>query len=253
MTQRNQRVTIVGGGASAHVLIPFLSGAGHSVQLLTRRPDRWSEEIRLELQTIDEEVERVFNGNLARVSAEPGEVIPSSDVVILCMPVCRYREALRQLAPHLARDREVAIGTIYGQAGFNWMTGEIEREHGLENLTTFAIGLIPWICRVREYGSVGVTYGCKAVNLVAVSPRDRFPALNTRFFHDVCARWFGRGAFELADSFLSITLSVGQPDHPSFPLLWPLPPLWRPLVIEGRDSLLLSGLRRALDRDPPGP
>ena len=38
-------VTIAGGGASAHVLIPLLSGAGHTVQLLTRRPADWSPQI----------------------------------------------------------------------------------------------------------------------------------------------------------------------------------------------------------------
>ena len=216
MTHRNLCVTIVGGGASAHVLVPLLSGAGHTVQLLTRRPERWSNEIQLELQTIDEEVERVFHGTLKRISSEPADVIPESDVVILCMPVCKYRESLRRLAPHLATDREVSVGTIYGQAGFHWMTGEIEHQHELENLTTFAVGLIPWICRIRQYGSIGVTYGCKAVNLAAVLPRDRFDALNESFFHDICARWFGRGAFEQADSFLSITLSVdNQIIHPS--------------------------------------
>lgn len=216
MSEQKQVVTIVGGGASAHVLVPFLAGAGHTVQLLTRQPERWSREIRLELQSIDEEVEEVFTGTLSRVSDDPAEVIPASDVVVLCMPVCRYREALRRLAPHLARDREVAVGTIYGQAGFNWMTGEIEKRHGLDRLTTFAVGLIPWICRVREYGAVGVTYGCKEVNVAAVSPRDRFADLDRRFLSDVCVRWLGKGAFEQADSFLSLTLSVdNQIIHPS--------------------------------------
>lgn len=216
MRDDTQIVTIVGGGASAHVLVPCLSGAGHEVRLLTRRPEAWSAEVRLEVQSIDEEVEDTFTGHISRASADPSEVIPGSDTVILCMPVCRYRESLHGLAPHLDRDREVAVGTIYGQAGFNWMTGEIEEAHGLDNVTTFAVGLIPWICRVREYGAVGVSYGCKAVNLAAVSPRDRFDDLNRRFLHDVCARWFGQGAFQQADSFLSLTLSVdNQIIHPS--------------------------------------
>jgi cation diffusion facilitator CzcD-associated flavoprotein CzcO len=62
MSETAQVVTLVGGGASAHVLVPFLSGAGHEVQLLTRRPERWSRENRLELQSIDEEVEGIFAG-----------------------------------------------------------------------------------------------------------------------------------------------------------------------------------------------
>lgn len=209
-------VTIVGGGASAHVLIPFLSAAGHQVNLLTRRPGDWSHQIELELQSIDGELEQTFSGSLARISDDPSEVTPSADVVILCMPVCKYRKALHRIGPHLAMDREVFVGTIYGQAGFNWMTGEIQRRFGLESVTTFAVGLIPWICRVIEYGSRGVTYGSKVVNVAAVSPRERFEALDRGFLDSICARWLGTGAFVQADSFLSLTLSVdNQIIHPA--------------------------------------
>ncbi len=209
-------VTIVGGGASAHVLIPFLSAAEHRVRLLTRRPTDWSDQVALELQSIDGELERTYPGELSRISDDPAEVIPDSDVVVLCMPVCKYRVALHNLAPHLSRDREVYVGTIYGQAGFNWMVDEMVRDHRLGSVVTFAVGLIPWICRVLEYGARGVTYGCKEVNAAAVSPRDRFDALNERFLDAVCERWLGKGAFVEADSFLSLTLSVdNQIIHPA--------------------------------------
>ncbi len=86
---------------------------------------------------------------------------------------------------------------------------------GLENVVTFAVGLIPWICRVVDYGRVGVTYGCKAVNVAAVSPRDRFDALNEVFLSAICERWLGKGASRQSDSFLSLTLSVdNQIIHP---------------------------------------
>ena len=144
MVQSESRtVTVVGGGASAHVLIPFLSGAGHTVQLLTRQPDRWSSDVRLELQSIDQEVLKTFDGQLSRVSADPAEVIPQTDIVVLCMPVCAYRASLHQIAPYLRREPEVAVGTIYGQAGFNWMVEEIVEKFDLESVVAFAVGLIP--------------------------------------------------------------------------------------------------------------
>ncbi|MCG8461407.1 MAG: NAD/NADP octopine/nopaline dehydrogenase family protein [Holophagales bacterium] len=208
--------TIVGGGASAHVLIPFLAQAGHRVQVLTRRPEDWSEEIELQLQSIDEELLETFHGRLSRASKNPADVIPESDVVVLCMPVCAYRKSLHELAPHLREDREVFVGTIYGQAGFNWMVGEIAEKHGLEHVSPFAVGLIPWICRVIDYGRSGVTYGCKEVNVAAVSPRQRFDHLDEIFLHAICERWLGKGAFRQSDSFLSLTLSVdNQIIHPS--------------------------------------
>lgn len=208
-------VTIVGGGASAHVLIPFLSGAGYRTQVLTRRPGDWSEDFKLELQSIDGELEQTFSGRLAAASSDPSEVIPQSDIIILCMPVHTYRPALDQLAPHLSRDKEVFIGTIYGQAGFNWMVDEITEKYELDNVVSFAVGLIPWICRVIDYGRVGVTYGCKVVNIAAVSPRDRFAALEP-FFQAICEQWLGKGAFQQSDNFLSLTLSVdNQIIHPT--------------------------------------
>ncbi len=216
MTEQKKVVTIVGGGGSAHVLIPFLSGAGFEVNLLTRRPGEWSRQLETQLQSIDGDLRQVFHGSLAEISDQPAEVIPQADFVVLCMPVCKYRFALHNLAPHLARDREVFVGTIYGQAGFNWMVREIAREFDHHKLTTFAVGLIPWICRVIEYGKVGVTYGSKEVNVVAVEPAERFAELNRAFLPAVCERWLGTGAFRLSRSFLALSLSVdNQIIHPS--------------------------------------
>ena len=214
--EKKPAVTIVGGGGSAHVLIPFLSGAGFTVNLLTRRPGDWSRQMQTQLHSIDGEPLEVFHGELAGISDDPEAVVPEAGIVVLCMPVCKYRAALHGLAPHLARDREVFVGTIYGQAGFDWMVREIARKFGHDKLTTFAVGLIPWICRVIEYGKVGVTYGCKAVNVVAVSPPSRFDALNEAFLPAVCERWLGKGGFRLSRSFLALTLSVdNQIIHPS--------------------------------------
>ncbi len=209
-------VTIVGGGASAHTLIPFLSGAGYRVRILTRRPEDWSEDVELQVQSIDGDLLQTFHGQLAQASSEPADVIPSSDIVVLCMPVHTYRQALHHLAPHLDRDREVFVGTIYGQAGFNWMVDEVTAKYGLDNVVTFALGLIPWICRVLDYGRVGVNYGCKGVNVAAVSPGDRFAALNDTFFPAICERWMGKGGVRQAENFLSLTLSVdNQIIHPT--------------------------------------
>lgn len=214
--QEKKEVSIVGGGSSAHILIPFLSKAGFTVNILTRKPQKWSKNVAVQLQSIHGEVQETFKGKLSKISDKPAEVIPQANFVILCMPVCKYRTALHNLAPHLAKDKEVFVGTIYGQAGFNWMVDEVTNKFNLSKITSFAIGLIPWICRIIEYGKVGVTYGCKDVNLVAVSPADRFNELNKLFLNNICKRWLKKGAFIQAANFLSLTLSVdNQIIHPS--------------------------------------
>ena len=211
-----KEVTIVGGGSSAHLMIPFLFGAGFTVNLLTRKPNQWSQNVVAQLHTIHGEILEEFGGKLSKISDNPAEVIPHSAFVVLCMPVCKYRQALHNMAPYLAKDEEVFVGTIYGQAGFNWMVDEIKRKFDLNNITTFAVGLIPWICRTIEYGKMGVTYGCKEVNFAAVSPTNRFPVLNERFLENICARWLKKGSFSQSENFLSLTLSVdNQIIHPS--------------------------------------
>uniref|UniRef100_A0A7S2PQS6 Opine dehydrogenase domain-containing protein n=1 Tax=Leptocylindrus danicus TaxID=163516 RepID=A0A7S2PQS6_9STRA len=216
LTRSPLTVTIVGGGSSAHVLIPLLSTRGHKVQLMTRKPSMWSKKVRLEHHSMKEEVLENFEGALSNISDLPEEVISNADVIVLCMPVHQYRDALHRLAPYISeRKHEVFLGTVYGQGGFNWMVHEIEQKYDL-HVVTFACGLIPWICRTIEYGHKGVIYGCKHVNVVAVTPAEKFARLNESFLMDICYRFFGKGKFEQACSFLSLTLSVdNQIIHPA--------------------------------------
>ena len=214
------------GGNSAHVLIPFLGASGHQVNLLTRRPEAWSKIVTCEMQRPSKkeqmmtygnvnhppaatEVLQTVKGTLSTISSDPSDVIPQADILVLCMPVHQYRNALNVLAPYIDRKKEnVFVGTVYGQAGFNWMVHEMERNYDLHNICTFACGLIPWICRTVEYGKIGANYGTKMVNIAAVTPRDKFNVLDEIFLKDIAERWHGKGAFHQACSFLSLTLSV---------------------------------------------
>jgi hypothetical protein len=159
----------------------------------------------------------VHHGHLVAKSTDPAEVIPQADIIILCMPVHAYRPALAHVSPYVNRDKaHVYIGTIFGQAGFNWMVhNEVEKAHSLTNVVTFAIGNIPWICRAAEYGRKGINYGPKLINTVAVTPRDKFDDLNRILLEDLSNRPFGRGHFELAE-FMDLTLSCdNQIIHPA--------------------------------------
>jgi hypothetical protein len=216
MNTENLTITIVGGGSSTHTLIPLLSSSKYIVNILTSKPDLWSKKIELQYQAVNGDVIERFHGELNKISSKPEDVINEADVIFLCMPVSQYRNALHRIAPHLNPDKEVYVGTVYGQAGFNWMVDEIKRTFGLEKIITFSFGLIPWICRILEYGKIGITYGVKPINIAAVEPKVHFEALNGNIFEKVCLDWFGMGAFRQADNFLSLTFSVdNQIIHPS--------------------------------------
>ena len=193
---------------------------------MTRRPEEWSKIVTCEMQRPSKkkqmmtygnvnhpatatEVLQTVKGTLSTISSDPSDVIPQADIIVLCMPVHQYRNALKLVAPYIDRKKEnVFVGTVYGQAGFNWMVHEVEKNYDLQNICTFACGLIPWICRTVKYGKIGANYGTKAVNVAAVTPRDKFSMLNEIFFKDIAERWHEKGAFHQACSFLSLTLSV---------------------------------------------
>ncbi len=211
------KILIYGDGNGAHIIAPMLAAAGQEVSLYTLgSPARWAEKVSAEYW--NEHQERVFvvEGALQAVSDCPGPLISWAEVIILCMPVNQYRVALDEIARHLDSDRPLWLGTIYGQGGFNWMVEEVQRKYALPNLRYFAFGLIPWIARIGEYGRVGITYGGKARNVVAVQPADDFRRLKEEIFDNLSLRWFGTGEARQSPDFLSLTLSVdNQIIHPS--------------------------------------
>ena len=203
-----KQLVICGGGSSAHTLIPFLKDSIFDVTLYTSRPEKWHNQINLEWRDTSGHVMGLYSGELKKASRNPKELIPDADYIVLCMPVHQYRVCLKEIAQYISRNKTVCIGTVYGQAGFNWMVDEIKRQYELENIVTFAFGLLPWICRIIEYGHIGVTYGGKAVNYAACFPKTYFNQLNEELFENIGYKWFGKGHTEQSDNFLSLTLSV---------------------------------------------
>ncbi len=200
-----QIITIIGGGSSTHTLIPFLTNNNRKINLLTRNPNKWDTEINLEWRNANDEVIREFQGKLNYATDQAEMVIPKSDIIIFCMPVYKYYDILEEIGKHISKN--TVIGTIYGQGGFNFMVDDIKLKYNLSNITTFAVGLIPWICRIKEYGKTGITYGSKHLNIVAFDNKNKYEELE-ELFYDMCYKWFKKGSFVLADNFISLTLSV---------------------------------------------
>jgi len=195
---------------------------GHTVNLFTRRPDEWKQHVECDITDgLTGKVSGTHRGTIHRKSNNPIDVIPQADVIIFCLPVHLYRTVLDQIAPHISNDKpQVYVGTVFGQAGFDWMVSSsiihYDQDQPRKNIVTFAIGSIPWICRARTYGERGINYGPKQVNVVAVTPQNKFEELNDLFLEDISSRPLGRGKFELADTFLDLTLSVdNQILHPA--------------------------------------
>jgi len=216
MTIGKNIVTVIGGGSSAHTLIPLLSMAGNEVNILTSKPNLWHKQISSKYILPDGTKKDEIKGDLTIISHKAEDVIPQSNVIILCMPVSQYRKALHDIGSYISKKGKIFVGTIYGQGGVNWMVDEIKNKFNISNVTTFACGLIPWICRIKEYGKEGITYGAKKVNYIAVSPKEDFNELNNLILNDICYSWFKQGEFIQSDNFISLTLCVdNQIIHPT--------------------------------------
>jgi len=205
---RRTTITLVGGGNSSYTIICLLSHAGHTVNLLTPDAGEWSYNVKMESVLDDGTLKSSLPGQLNKISSNPEIVIPDSEIILLGLPVSKYRVVLHEIAPFIRRDKKIYIGTIYGQGGFNWMVEEIIAKYQLKHVVYFSSGLIPWITRVKEFGKSGFNYGSKIVNIAAVYPGEGFDELQGLLLDDLCFNYFGTGKFVKVDNFLSLTLSV---------------------------------------------
>lgn len=203
-----KNIVVCGGGSSAHTLIPLLGDSIFEVSMYTSRPKQWAKTIELEWHDPTGRILGSYSGNLKNASNDPQDLFPNADYIVFCMPVHKYRVCLQEIAPYINKKKPVFLGTVYGQGGWNWMVDEIKKKYKLDNIVTFSFGLIPWICRIIQYGHKGVTYGCKAANYAACYPSHFFRQISEEFFEQICYRWFGKGKVEQSDNFLSLTLSV---------------------------------------------
>lgn len=214
---KSKKLVICGGGNSSHVLIPFLRDSIFDLYVYTSRPNQWSNTIELEWQDASRRVLDVLSGTIVGASNNPKELFPQADYVVFCMPVHKYRVALHQIAPYLNKNKPVFLCTLYSQGGWNWMVNEIKKEYNLNNIITFAFGLIPWICRIKDYGHKGVVYGLsKKANFAAISPDCYFEQVTKELIEPVCWNSIVHERVEQSKSFISLTMSAdNQIIHPS--------------------------------------
>ncbi|MEI6856088.1 NAD/NADP octopine/nopaline dehydrogenase family protein [Psychrilyobacter sp.] len=203
-----KKITIVGGGSSAHTVAPLLANLGFTVTILTSKPDLWKKTLKVEFQSENGEVEKIVEGKIHLATSDEKVALKDAEIILLCMPVSQYFKVLLRIGEHIPKDKEVWLGSIYGQGGVNWMYNEIKEKFSLNKLVYFSYGLIPWICRTKEYGSIGITYGAKPINIVSVFPKNKFNELNNDLFEKISLEGYGTSKTYQADNFLSLTLSV---------------------------------------------
>lgn len=160
-------VTIIGGGNSTPIFAALAKDAGHTVNIMTRRPADWNKN---DIGFVNDDEGYMGGARELRVAVDlvtddPATCIPQSDMIFLAgLPIHHNPEVLRRIKPHMDMTKKVYVGSICAYGGFNWVAAEAlgEGEYSL-----FGTQLIPWCCGTKEYGRTGAVFGAKRLLRIA--------------------------------------------------------------------------------------
>jgi len=163
---------VCGGSGSGHCTAAYLGAKPYlQVNVLTRRPELWSKNITVHSDGTSWESKGSITGKLNKVTTDASEVIPQSDLVIICAPGHAQPDILKTIAPHVRKG--VMLGAIFGQGGFDWAAyGAFGGDWSKIDIL-FCLQNIPWICRTVEYGKTCRFIGPKKNLWVASWPTQR--------------------------------------------------------------------------------
>lgn len=204
------RITVCGGGNAAHSAVGLLAARDdHQVNVylsFEEEAERWHKVIEFQDGIIVSDNEGSVLGRPQKVSSNPAEVIPSSQMVLLALPAFAHGTILREIAPHL--DDETMVGALAARGCFDLNAKHTLGEKG-DTITFFGLQTLPWACRIIEYGREVRILGVKAhVDFATCPPqyvRELAPILSDQLGTDL----------DPIDSFLSLTLAgTGQLIHP---------------------------------------
>lgn len=190
------RICICGGGGLGHTCSAVLSSHPRiEVMMYTQHPECWSEDF-----IVNDLNGKQYKGHLVKISNQPQDVIPSANLILLCLPAYLVESTLVTIKPFLSPD--TIIGSVVGNTGFFLFAHKI-----FTNATfgLFAFQRVPYISRVIEYGKNASLLGYKNKLLMAA---ENIP--NTQEFCEIISSLFHTPT-ALVDSFYEVTLSNSNP------------------------------------------
>jgi len=162
-------VTIIASGNSGHVCVSLFEGNAKGrvqTQLLTGRPDVW-ENVRPKVRLPNGGWQQ---GYIHKVSADPAELIPHSDIVLWTGPLTSSKQVFEQLHPYLDTKKTV-LGTIFAQGLTHLLATRIFGP----SIRFFALRNIPWLCRTLKPGLECEIVGAKSsIGVSAISLNEQW-------------------------------------------------------------------------------
>lgn len=151
-------ICICGGGNLGHVVLGVLAAQPQNrVSLLTNHPQRWADTV-----MVTDPNGKQYVGKIAQITNRAEDVIPHSDIVLLCLPGFAIREELEKIRPYLSAT--TAVGSIVSSTGFFFEAQRLlPKEQPL-----FGFQRVPFISRTTEYGRSAELKGYKPLLNLAI-------------------------------------------------------------------------------------
>lgn len=190
-------ITICGGGSLGHVIAGWLSARNHAqVNVLTNRPEKWQHEI-----MVDTPDGLVLKGEITKISSRVEDVIPGSNVVLLCLPGFLIESELLKLKPYL--NTNTFVGSVFSSTGFFFEAKKILSA----NQPLWGFQRVPFISRVEEYGKSAHLLGYKERHCIAVenvNDEEKYA------FVSMLEMWFER-PIKLLNNYYEASLTNSNP------------------------------------------
>jgi len=180
------------------------------INILTSRPQLFNESIVADTRKSNWESKGDMTGRINRVSNKASDVIPGSNIVLICSPAHTRFDIFRQINDLLPDG--CLLGSIFGQGAFDWQaqhalggTQELMRR----NITLFSLQYVPFICKAVDYGKRAIIIGPKK-HLYCTS----FPIERVHYACSAMSLAFGIPSIPIP-GFLNLTLTPSnQIIHP---------------------------------------
>jgi hypothetical protein len=143
---------------------------------------------------------------LRTISADPAEVIPKAEMVMIVVPAFAHARVLERISPYLSQ--ETTIGCMPTRGGFDFEASALAPSYSGKRPEIFGLQTLPWSTRVRTFGKVVNIGAVKTEVVLAALPATHAASIATRVSTILGTRVIA------TESFLSLTLgNPGQFIH----------------------------------------
>lgn len=188
-------ICVVGGGNIGTLLAGEMAYKGHKVNLLTSKPNSWNQQIIIK----NEETKKDYVGKINKISNNPGEVIPNSDVVFLTVPANCIGKMLSKINKYV--DSNMLLGVMPGSGGKEFLF----KKYIDKDCCFFGLQRVYSIARIEKYGHSVYMKGRKRRLAVASLKREKTIVLQKlieELFDTPC---------DILNNFLEVTLIPSNP------------------------------------------